>query len=308
MAYTRPWPVPPSDVTTLYHLSDSHIGYSSPYDQSPVGWDYTKSTAMLADIDSALVRGVDGVVHTGDITDDGGGPSSTEQGQDEFALDWLPQLYPGVPSAWCIGNHDIWDRPSASRAEWESVYGRSANGAVDMGHVRVLHFAPDAHRRGDEWTIPPETLAWLDTAVQGSDRPVILVNHFPLFELGGGGPKPTAPITALIADNPKVIAHLCGHQHYTVTDTRTVSLLTFGARKVMHVCGPSVGMSGAGGVGYAGLGSAPMWALYVSVLSDTRFDIRYRRHSAHAWDGPNRWRVQAVDAAAGTITSTMGAG
>lgn len=323
MVYTRPWPLPPrSAAATLHHLTDTHVGYGDPYDVD----DTAKKMAAARDMRSAFVRGIDGQIHTGDITDDGGGTDANEATQDARALEFLAAMErEGVPSVWCVGNHDLRDRDGETGGRlpyttdaWEWAYGRPANGVVDMGEVRVVHFAPPqltwAQDEANRWIIAPERLEWLDKQCRESNRPVILANHYPLAELNesfgwGSGSylNPRGDIAAIIDANPSVAGMICGHTHYQTTDVRSTEILTIGSRRIVHIVGPSLAVTGPPEhTGYADSAPVPQRSLYISILDPTRWQIRYRTHTPGLWEDIEGWRVTELDVSAGTEIHTQG--
>lgn len=322
MVYTRPWPLPPRDaLATVHQITDSHMGYGDPYNVD----DTAKKMAAARDMSSVFIRHLDGWVHTGDITDDGGGTDPGEATQDARSLDWLAQVDPGLPSVWCPGNHDLRDRdgdigsnPAYTTDAWEYAYGRPANGVVDMGGVRVVHFAPPQltwdQDQANGWAISPERLSWIDQQCQAADRPVILANHYPIAEVNESHGwtassylQPRGNIAGIIDANPTVAGMICGHTHYETTDVRSVEALTIGSRRIIHIVGPSLALTGPPmHTGYADSVSVPQRSLYISVLDPTRWQIRYRSHTPGRWEGVDGWRVTTIDSITGEETRSQG--
>jgi len=302
MTHTRPWPLVPhvpsgSDGILINHVSDTHFGYRP--------WSYAESDTMFQDLDEGLVPDVDLFLHTGDIVD-GHGDDSTE---DEYALSWLYSVEPPAgQSLWCMGNHDIRARVVHTRAQWETVYGRSANTYVDVGPYRVIAFAADDHPDGTDylWTPTPATWGWVADTAAAHNGPVILADHYPPTELGGVEPLnallPQATLNDLMGDTPNIVGMMCGHMHKSINDLSAATFVTLGGRPIPLLTDISSMLSDVIGRDY----SAQMQSTsaYVTVYPD-RWEVRYRRHGSHAWGGPDDQRVTTMDLTGHTVTRGM---
>lgn len=321
----RPWPNPPSGGTTLHHITDSHVGYSDPYTKTP--WDKQKVMAMADDVNSGFIRHITGMVHTGDITDDGGGTGPGEGAQDGNAIEWLNRLYsdrPDIPKVIAPGNHDLWDRIqnlgsglAYSSAAWEHAYGLPANGVTDIGDVRVVHFSPPTMDINEDsrWEISTGRLQWIDQQAKATSRPVVLATHFPLPELNlqnglsspGPAISPQSELDQVIESNSNIIGFLSGHRHLAASYVRVASVLQIGSRNIVHLCGPSVAFSlHDGGAAYA-QPFAPQFSLYVSILDTDRWQVRLRSHTPARWaDFTNGYRVIELDRKTGERSNSNG--
>jgi len=304
----RRWPGLPRDGFTVHHLSDAHIGYAP--------WSADVLDGATDDFTAALIDHVRVVVHTGDMTDDGGqasgeggAPAGTEQ--DRIALSWLTRSACGKPDLWCTGNHDLRDRVPNTRAAWEAVYGRDANTFVDVGEWRFIALSPDACGKGtspeggDPWTIPRSTLDWVDATITAHSGPVMLCCHYPPEEFGTQYVEPAPGITDLVSSHPNVYGYLTGHMHWWVGDTRHARTVRMGNRRNFPVVlSPSQGLS-TGGVhtpdlGYDEAARYPVWSMY-HTLYDDRWEIRYRCHGRRMWSGPPGFALTTLNLSTGAV-------
>lgn len=299
MTHTRPWPIPSPgpDGILINHVSDTHFGYRS--------WSYAESDTMRQDIYEGLIPYVDLLLHTGDIVD-GHGDDMTEDG---YALDWLADVgQMGGQSLWCMGNHDIRARVVHTRAQWESIYGRSANTYVDVGPYRFVTFAVDDHPDGADylWTVPSATWDWVASVAGAHNGPVILADHFPPTELGGVEPLnallPQSALNDLVGDVPNIAGMMCGHMHKALNDPSAATFVTLGGRSIPLLTDISSMLSDVIGRDY----SAQMQSTsaYVTVYPD-RWEVRYRRHGGHMWGGPDDQRVTTMNLSTSTVTRGM---
>lgn len=313
MAHTRPWPAPPRDGVTIQQLTDTHFGYEP--------WSFQEADSSLGDFTSAMIEHTQAVIHTGDITDDGGqvSPSTpAEDGikQDSYALSWLPKASRGLPDLWCTGNHDLRDRTAGNtRVQWENVYGRKANTYLDVPGMRFISLSPDSCDRGtsprgshDPWIIPQATLDWADSVIASAPDRVVLCNHYPLVEMGAPDwPEPEDGMDALISDNPKVFAYLSGHMHWQPNDARVTQLLTVGNRQHFPaICATSLPFhppSVDGGDAYIAGHYSSAWSTWHTFLDD-RIEVRFRNHGARMWGGPGGLHVVTLNVTDGSITVT----
>lgn len=310
MTYQRPWPYPPAESTVIHHTTDVHLGYSLRYDPT---WDMRQLLKLADRMHHPLSGRVDGWVDTGDITDFGGNKPDTGVKADGIAKDFIGRM-PGAPAVIAPGNHDLRLREETlggsmehSSAAWEHVYKRPANGIKQVGDVNVLWFTPDVHEYNLEWKLSTETLQWADEQARKSSRPVILANHYPLWQLleqtGGtsseyGYLEPKMQVDELIGNNRNITGMLCGHKHYSPSNKRVFTVLTVGGRRINHVCGPSLAFSVTSRSGRAKKYDAPMPSLYVSILDDRRWEVRLRTHAPGRWlDGFDGYthRVATMD-------------
>lgn len=327
MAQTvRPWPNPPTDAAaTIHQITDSHIGYSDPY-ATQGSWDKSKIYAATNDINSGFISTVDGLVHTGDITDDGGGIGPGEGAQDGTAIQWLASLYhqrPDLPTVICPGNHDLWDRVTNlgsglqySSQAWEHVYQREANGVTDIGEVRVVHFTPPTMDVNDDsnWRISKGRLEWIDRQCQDTHRPVVLATHYPLQEMnlqngvasGGSSLSPSDEMNQIIESNPNVIGMLTGHRHLAASYVRVATVLTIGSRNIVHLCGPSLALSLYDGTAQYGQPLAPQYSLYVSILDQDQWQVRLRSHTPARWGDIDGFRIIELDRKAASVSHSNG--
>ena len=185
------------DATMLVfaHVSDTHI------DLGPRALDRTRRVI-------ARLRGqaLDAILVTGDIADHGE-PGEYEQAREVLTAD--------VPVLVLPGNHDE-----------RGAFGKVLLGAEQTGPVNrsqsvngVLFLLCDSSIPGrPDGRLEPETLDWIRATLAGTTGPAFIclhhppvVLHQPLLDeirLDDAG-----PLAAIVADQPQVVAVLCGHVH-----------------------------------------------------------------------------------------------
>jgi hypothetical protein len=287
--------ISPSDAVLVNHVSDTHFGYRP--------WSYAEGDHMLRDYHEGLVPDVDLFLHTGDITDHG-----TDE-EDDYTLTWLGQAGAKADqSLWAMGNHDIWVRPVHTRATWEARYGRSANTYVDVKGIRFITFAVDSMTMNSQLWAPPEsTWSWVDSVTNSFNGPVVITNHYPPQEIGVTDLNalfPPARLNELIGDNPNIIGFMCGHMHLDLGEPRLASFFTLGGRKLPVLTDISAMLSLEGEPGRDESGQVQSTSAYVEITPKV-WRVRYRRHGAHAWGGPNDLRVTTMDLSTATVTRSM---
>lgn len=285
-----PWPTPPRDGVTLWHLSDSHI------DQDSMPWTLDHLNEAAADI-AANQAGwnIDAKIHTGDIVDDR--PYQDGLDEDTAALTWLDANLPDpATDIWLPGNHDINDAGGVgrTRAQWEAVYGRSAIQSVLVGpadaRMRVLTMCTDEHvedpARRDRWVMSPATLSWLDAQLTADPTtPTWLACHYMLQEHGSYGAdhkaQPEQDLVGLIADHPNVVGWLCGHAHWNINNPIAIQMLAVGGRAAFpSIQAPSTGLSA---VGFSRQRPGVCTSLLVTYRGPDRIEVRFRDHATRCW-------------------------
>ena len=292
MTSQRPWPLLPAGALTVHHVSDTHFGYRP--------WSYAESDHMLADLEQGLIAGVDLMVHTGDITDNGAAV------EDSYARGWLPEAAGAAALLVCMGNHDVRVRePVPSRLAWEDAYDRPANTFVDVQGVRFVSFAADADGP-DGWRPSAATWAWLDGVLAAAPGPVVLADHYPPWELNNwpvNSVQPAGTLAQMVADYPAVAGMMCGHMHWEIDDPRAARFVTIGGRSIPVLTDIS-SMLSIDGNARDRSAQFQSYSAYVSMWPD-RWEVRYRAHGAHAWSGPDGLRVTTLDLASGTVSRSM---
>jgi 3',5'-cyclic-AMP phosphodiesterase len=300
---SRPWPLisPVStDRVLIHHVSDTHFGYRP--------WSYAESNHMLRDLNEGLVPIPDILVHTGDIVDGDPSPTGTRT-EDGYALSWLDKATL-TRRLLCMGNHDIRDRVIHTRAQWEAIYGQSANAFADVGGVRIITFAVDSFSGLDsQWIVPQATWDWVAAVATAHNGPVILADHYPPMEFGGlltqDAVLPQATLNTLVGDVTNIAGMMCGHLHRDLNDLSAAQFVTLGGRPIPLIADISAMLSLEGQPGRDQSGRIQSTSAYVEVLPDV-WRVHYRRHGAHAWGGPFDQRVTTMDLVNHTVTRDMG--
>lgn len=195
------------DAVTVAQLSDTHFG------QFPAAGSRTRT---IVEHLNAFDPPVDLTLVTGDIADHG---ETAEYDEAAAVLGGLRG-----PVAMCPGNHDV--RDGYARI----LRRREADGPVNEIHdvagwrfvmLDSLIPAPPGDRI-DPGELAPETLAFLDTALDG--RPAVVCLHHPPVELGLGLMDPIMlrepeRLEAVIRDNTGVVAVMVGHAHTAAATT-----------------------------------------------------------------------------------------
>lgn len=300
MTQTRPWPLPtPPDDTdaalTVHHVSDTHIGYRP--------WSHAEADHMAADIAHGLIPPVDVLVHTGDIVD---GPDLPTE--DTYAKTWLAAAAKDAPSVWAVGNHDIRDRTPHTRAAWEAVYGRPANTYLDVAGWRIVTWAVDTHVTNTNWVIPDATWDWLDAVIGAAPGPVLLAEHYPLWELGVTDVncvQPAARMADLISAHPNIAGMLAGHMHWEIEDPRQAKFVAVGSRALFPVVTDVSSMLSISELTRDQSAQLQSISTYITMHPD-RWELRYRFHGRHGWGGPAGLRVTTLHLGTGEICRGMG--
>lgn len=289
------WPIPETDGVLVNHISDTHVGYRP--------WSLDECNHMIADYADGQIPDVDLSLWTGDITDDGADV------EDAYALFMINRIARHARRRLlCMGNHDVRDRRSTTAAAWSAVYSQPANAYVDIKGVRFITFAPDSFS-GDltSWVVPAETWAWVDATASSAPGPVVLADHYPPAELGVSAVNqlhPAAALNELVGDHPSIVGMMTGHMHVSMTDAKLASFLMIGGRKIPVLCDVS-SMLSINDQARDMSGQYPSLSAFV-IIEEDFWDVRYRNHGAHMWDGPNGQRSTRMDLASGTITRSMG--
>lgn len=258
---------------------------------------------MADDIEQGLIPAVDVMVHTGDIVD---GPNLTTE--DAYAKDWMGRAGKGVPDVWACGNHDLRDRSPKTRAAWEAVYGRSANTFVDVAGWRIVTWAVDSHIMNADWVIPEATWDWLDSVIGPAPGPVLLAEHYPLWELGVSAMncvQPASRMAELISDYPAVAGMIAGHMHWEIEDARAAKFVPVGNRPSFPIVTDVSSMLSISPLTRDQSGQLPSISTYIRMAED-RWEVRYRMHGPHAWGGPAGMRVTTMHLDTGLVSHTMG--
>ncbi len=189
----------------LAQLSDLHVC------EEWEGVDPTGRVARVVAAVRALPDPVDGIVVTGDLTDDGSPESYRRVRELLEPLD--------VPTYVLPGNHD-------DRANLRAAFDLPGNGAepvnysVNLGELRLVVF--DSIVPGqDPGAYSPEQLRWLDAELaRDRERPTLLALHHPPLPTGLPGwdainltAADREAMAAVIAEHPQVRAIAGGHLH-----------------------------------------------------------------------------------------------
>lgn len=341
---TRDWPLPTysekAGGTFANFVTDTHYAYA-PFSDKQL-------TNMAMDVKKGLIPKPDVFLHGGDICDSPGengyspGDSTKLKNQDDFVLTykggWLNNMANGVPSMWCMGNHDIRRRSPSTRAHWESIYGRSANQVMDLPNMRIVMFAADSQtyyyndspQHDTGWNIPTATWNWIDAQIGGTSKPVLLFCHYPPAELGNENvrysvmndnqygsvflpkksgasysnaanlthPWSTYKLADVVSAHDNIAGYICGHVHFLDSDPRMASFQTIGNKTIPVISGPSPTKQTS---------NDKIWghrnitkSLYLNMTPD-KWEIRYRYHSAARWDGPGMGRITTMDLSTHTV-------
>lgn len=302
MVESRSWPIPqpPADGILVHQVSDTHFGYRS--------WSHAEGDHMTDDLTRVgLIPPVDAFIHTGDITDTA---TATE---DAYAIPWLGTAAKGAPSLWAMGNHDVRTRVPATRAGWETAYGRSANTYLDVKGTRFVTFAPDQNSDPPAtpgWYPSATTWAWLDTVISAAPGPVVICTHMPPWEIGGATTvvsdtvQPQARYDHLMADHTNIVGILSGHMHWEISDPLAAQFVTMGGRPLPILMDVS-SMLSINDQSRDMSGQYQSYSAYVTLRPD-RWEVRYRAHGTHAWTGAGGQRVTTMDLSTGLVTHGMG--
>ena len=190
-------------MVTIAHISDLHIGGRPE--------SVERARRVIAHV-GAMAPAPDVLLVTGDIADHGG--------DDEYAtaLDllsaWRGPLLVGT------GNHDV--REPFARHLLGGPRAGPLDQALDVGAYRFLMLdslvpAVDGVRQ-DHGLFGPETLAWLDGELTGSDAPTVVCFHHPPVLVGIERADAIqlhnpSELEAVLTRHPHVVAVLVGHNH-----------------------------------------------------------------------------------------------
>lgn len=192
------------------HLSDVHIGATA---------ETAERTAAVMRFLDALPHDLDAVLVTGDIADHG----LVEEY--EVAAKLLASRHPVLVGP---GNHDV-------RAEFRRVLlGVDGDGPVNqvLRTERAVYAMCDSSIPGEHsGRIDDETLAWLESVLDGTDLPVFVAFHHPPVTLhspmlDGIRLHRAEPLESLLAGRGNVAAVLTGHAH-------TAAATTFAGRPLL---------------------------------------------------------------------------
>lgn len=151
----------------------------------------------------------------------------------------------GAPLVNVVGNHECnWGVGGDAIARRLGLPAR--NYVADHGPFRFVAYSPaDLAETGvrpgtpaEPWVIGDEVLSWMDGAIGGTDRPVVLVSHCPPYEQYcdddvGYFLTPVDRIAAMLAAHPNVVAWLSGHRHHWYNDAPNLfKSVTYGDHRV----------------------------------------------------------------------------
>jgi 3',5'-cyclic AMP phosphodiesterase CpdA len=218
---------------TIFHITDTHWGApDDAWGRHPTRPDLLPE--LFARLDERMREAkADLLVHGGDLV------HSATQEEQAAAAAQLDRL--SVPTLLALGNHDLVD--SGAYPSWSREFQRFLPGG--RGDYLVGCEGADVVVLANQWTGPGEQpaffwdhdtrndpvlteqqLNWLDSRLQGSDRPVVVVLHAALF---GAEPERTgleqvedeAPedyrdsILRVLDRHKNVRLVLTGHRHFT---------------------------------------------------------------------------------------------
>lgn len=203
-----------AQAVTLAQITDTHIRMGSGgHIDGPAAEDALRRAVAHLNALSAQVGGVDAVIHTGDLTDEG-----RPEEYDRFKAlmeDLAPPLY-AIP-----GNHDARE---AMRAAGLAPAGAAAEGpmyaALDLGATRALLL--DSVIPGESGgRLGEEQIAWAAAEIDAAaadGRPALVFAHHPPFTTGVGYMdairlEDGAALAAMLAERPSVRLFGCGHHH-----------------------------------------------------------------------------------------------
>ncbi|GAA1876821.1 Calcineurin-like phosphoesterase [Williamsia serinedens] len=209
-----------SRVTVIAHISDLHVT-----------GDAARRSRICAVVDHVNARadGIDVLVVTGDITDDGTPAQNTEAAEILGAA--------RVPTLVIPGNHDR--RPEFSRALLAgAATDLPLNRSATVAGVLYLMCDSTIPGRDDGW-LSDASLGWMESEIvaAGADTPVVVCFHHPPVTLGmpfmdGIRQIGEDRLADLIARHPNVVGSLCGHAH-------TGAVTTFAGRPLVIAPGVS---------------------------------------------------------------------
>jgi 3',5'-cyclic AMP phosphodiesterase CpdA len=191
----------------ILHLSDTHLFGDDTRHSGTV--DPTAAFGRVLDA-AAHVFGIDAVVMSGDLSDDGT-PAAYHKMRDMIEP-WAAER--GADVVYAMGNHD-------DRSAFEEVLGPRF-GAVTIAGVRVMRLDSSVPGSGFG-RIDDEQLSWLRGELAAGDGPAIVVLHHPPT------PGMTPLLSGLALQNPAALLDICsdagvvaivaGHYHHPLVTT-----------------------------------------------------------------------------------------
>ncbi|QZA33562.1 metallophosphoesterase family protein [Hydrogenibacillus sp. N12] len=184
-------------------------------------------TLLERALNDLMQKGVDAVVHAGDLTD-------TAHPDEYHAFQAIVAPYAArVPYAAVPGNHDKYRRKTGGIGEagFREAIGDTLPRLLDLGAATVILL--DSARPDDDWGwIPTASLTWLNrTLNETAGRPTFIVLHHPAngMDLWFGTTNFFA-LQAVIAKHPHVVGVLSGHMHRNF-----ISLARHGDRTLPYI-------------------------------------------------------------------------
>ncbi|MEE4024973.1 metallophosphoesterase [Gordonia sp. PKS22-38] len=181
------------------HISDPHFNGTR--------YNRRRIEATL-DYIHARAHGIDALLVTGDITDEG----SESEYREAHGV-----LYSPLPMLITAGNHDHRERFNAG------LLGRESSAPVNRSQLidGVLFVVCDSSIPGrNDGHIADETLAWMsaEIAAAGAQTPVVVAFHHPPVTLGMDfmdSIRQTGEerLAALVSEYPNIVGFVCGHAH-----------------------------------------------------------------------------------------------
>lgn len=189
----------------LAQLSDLHIGASEN------GVDPVPHLEAVVEAVRSLPNRVDGVLVSGDLTDDGAEAGYRVAGELLERLDTPLHVLPG--------NHD-------DRGRLRSAFGLPGEGgepirySADVGELRLVVFDSNVPEQ-DPGRYDAEQLRWLDMELEAQpERPTLLALHHPPLATGieewdgiNLEPGQREPLAEVVARHPQLRAIVGGHLH-----------------------------------------------------------------------------------------------
>lgn len=273
----KPWPYPPADGTTFWHVTDAHVNVTG----VPI-WTLPRLNAIADDLnETATLGNVSARVLTGDITEHG------KADQTVPANDWILNNLSAPEDVLVYGNHDFgntWEGYAKDLAAVEADYGgRPGNTDTYAGppdrRIRFLGIAPASLPPNTGWVIPQETIDWLEARLnEDFTTPTFICCHY-----SQGQTKPVSTFNDLISAHPNIVAWVCGHAHWPVTSERSITTKTIGNRVAFpQFSGPSTGHTNGSG-GYQFDAQYPYCSFFITYRDTNRIEIRRRNHGARQW-------------------------
>jgi hypothetical protein len=183
--------------------------------------------------------------------------------------------------------------------------------AADVAEIKALlgrRWAVDTHVTNTNWVIPDATWNWLDSVIGTAPGPVLLADHYPLWELGVAAVnavQPTARMAELISEHPNVAGMIAGHMHWEIGDSRQARFVQVGNRDLFPIVTDVSSMLSISSLTRDQSAQLPSISTVIS-MSPERWELRYRLHGPHAWGGPGGSRVTTMCLETGQVTRSMG--